>query len=86
MQPIESIKVDLPPHISTSVTEAVESGQYYAPGELVLALLEQWQLRQKILREELGKLWDKGIASGRTEPFTVEDIMTEVHKRRAAKK
>ena len=85
MQSVESIEIKLPKDVIESLEAAVASGQYHGASEIVLSALEQWRIRQRIMRDELGKLWDEGIASGWAEPFTLEELLAEAHARQLSK-
>ena len=85
MQPTQPVEFNLPQDLIASLNEAVASGQYYAPDEIVLIALEEWRLRQQILRERLRALVEEGIASGRAEPFTLEELLAEARRRRSSK-
>lgn len=85
MQPMELTQFHLPKTIIDSMNAAVTAGHYSAPDEIVLVALEQWQMRQHLMREELGKLWDEGVGSGQAPRFTLEEILSEVRAKRTAR-
>lgn len=64
------------------IEKAVESGQFASASEVVRTALRKWATD-----EQLGRLWDKGIASGFMEPGkTMADIKAEARRRKAARK
>ncbi len=59
------------------IERAVESGQFASASEVVRTALRKWATD-----EELGRLWDEGIASGFLEkPLTMSDIKAEAKAR-----
>lgn len=70
----EKLSVALPADMADLVREAVEKGEYASAGEIVREALDDWRRRRDERRralDELGALWDAGIASG-----PAEDIET----------
>lgn len=69
MANVEKISVALTPEMAATMREAVNSGEYASASELMRDAIREWRYRRnersKVL-EELGKLWDEGIASGPT--------------------
>ncbi len=64
------------------IEKAVESGQFASASEVVRTALRKWATD-----EELGRLWDKGIASGFMDPsVTMDDIKAEARRRKASRK
>lgn len=64
------------------IEKAVESGQFASASEVVRTALRKWATD-----EELGRLWDEGIASGFMAPEkTMKDIKAEARRRVAARK
>lgn len=64
------------------IEKAVESGQFASASEVVRTALRKWASD-----EELGRLWDEGIASGFMEPgMTMAEIKAEARRRKAARK
>lgn len=55
--------------------EAVGSGAYATPGEVMREALREWRGRRV-----LGSLWDEGIASGRSSA-TMDEIRHEARRR-----
>jgi antitoxin ParD1/3/4 len=67
MSKVEKISVALTPEMAQMVKANVGSGDYASASELIREALREWRQRrdtQAQAREELGKLWDFGLASG----------------------
>ncbi|MFQ8433746.1 type II toxin-antitoxin system ParD family antitoxin [Amaricoccus sp. W119] len=64
---VEKVSVALTPEMATMMRQMVESGEYASVSEVMREALRDWRLR-RIEREraieELGRLWDDGLASG----------------------
>lgn len=69
MANVEKISVALTPEMAAVMREAVSSGEYASASEVMRDAIREWRARRderaKAL-EELGRLWDDGIASGPT--------------------
>ena len=67
MANVEKVSVALTPEMAAMLREAVAAGEYASASELMREALREWKerrtLRQRAI-EELGRLWDAGIASG----------------------
>lgn len=49
------------------VKAAVECGDYASTSEVIREALREWELKQRLRAsqfEEIGRLWDEGLASG----------------------
>ena len=67
MSNVEKVSVALTAEMASEMRAVVESGEYASASEVVRDALREWRLRrvERIrTREELGRLWDRGIASG----------------------
>jgi antitoxin ParD1/3/4 len=67
MSKVEKISVALTPEMAQMVKAGVSSGDYASSSELIREALREWRQKREIqaqAREELGKLWDVGMASG----------------------
>jgi antitoxin ParD1/3/4 len=67
MSNVEKISVALTPEIASEMRAVVESGEYASASEVMRDALREWRLRRaerKHAREQLGRLWDEGMASG----------------------
>jgi antitoxin ParD1/3/4 len=67
MSNVEKISVALTPEMVTMVRQAVETGEYASTSEVIRDALRDWKLhrlQRSQAVEELGRLWDEGIASG----------------------
>ena len=67
MTKVEKLSIALTAEMSTMLRQAVETGEYASTSEVVREALRDWK-RQRGQRtaalDELGRLWDEGIASG----------------------
>lgn len=67
MANVEKLSVAVTPEMAALMRQAVESGEYASTSEVVRDAMREWRARRderaKAL-EELGRLWDEGIASG----------------------
>lgn len=86
MPNVEKVSVALTAEMASEMRAVVESGEYASASEVVRDALREWRLRrvERIrAREELGKVWDQGIASG---PSTNgEEAFARIRKRIDAK-
>ena len=67
MANVEKISVALTPEMAADMRKAVESGEYASASEVMRDALREWRTRRDERAralEELGRLWDEGIASG----------------------
>ncbi len=67
MANVEKISVALTPEMAADMRKAVESGEYASASEVMRDALRQWRTRRDErarAMDELGRLWDEGIASG----------------------
>jgi antitoxin ParD1/3/4 len=85
MGKIESITVGLPSEQVTLLREAVNSGQYETPDDLIAEALLEWQLRRVATTDpaadRLGALWDAGKASGVATPVDMTELRAEARRR-----
>lgn len=67
MANVEKISVALTPEMAATMRQVVESGEYASVSEVLREALRDWKFR-RLQREqavqELGRLWDDGVASG----------------------
>lgn len=67
MANVEKMSVALTPEMAAMMREVVEAGEYASASEVMREALREWKHRRTVRRqaiEELGRLWDTGIASG----------------------
>jgi antitoxin ParD1/3/4 len=67
MANVEKVSVALTREMAATMREVVASGEYASASEVMREALRQWQERRTLRNraiEELGRLWDAGIASG----------------------
>ena len=63
----EQITIGLPVDIADAVNLAISDGEYKNAADVVLEALQQWKAARDVFGltdEQIGALWDKGIASG----------------------
>lgn len=67
MANVEKVSVALTPEMAATMRQVVESGEYASVSEVMREALRDWKFR-RLQREqavqELGRLWDDGVASG----------------------
>ncbi len=81
MEHFESVQFQLPPHVIASLNEAVRSGEYHSTNEAAAAAIAQWQLRRKIMLEELRMLIAEGDASPDAPEETLEEFLKAARTR-----
>ncbi len=67
MANVEKVSVALTPEMAAMMREAVAAGEYASSSEVMREALREWKERRTLRKhaiEELGRLWDSGIASG----------------------
>ncbi|MDQ6434739.1 type II toxin-antitoxin system ParD family antitoxin [Mesorhizobium sp. LHD-90] len=67
MSNVEKISVAVTPEMAAMMRQAVESGEYASASEVMREALRDWKqrrLERQRAIEEIGRLWDIGIASG----------------------
>lgn len=67
MSNVEKISVAVTPEMAAMMRQAVDSGEYASASEVMREALRDWKQRRhqrEIAIEEIGRLWDIGIASG----------------------
>jgi antitoxin ParD1/3/4 len=74
MANVEKVSVALTPEMASAVREVVKAGEYASASEVVRDALREWSFRRREREralDELGRLWDQGVASG--DPVDGED-------------
>lgn len=67
--------------------DAVESGEYATPGDIVHEAISVWQAHRAVEHDDnqwLQRSWDEGKASGEPQPIDFEDLRREARRRLAA--
>ncbi|TGQ85716.1 type II toxin-antitoxin system ParD family antitoxin [Mesorhizobium sp. M8A.F.Ca.ET.208.01.1.1] len=67
MANVEKVSVALTPEMATMMREAVAAGEYASASEVMREALREWKFRRMQRDQaidELGRLWDEGMASG----------------------
>ena len=67
MANVEKLSIAVTPEMAMHMREAVETGEYASASEVVRDAMREWRLRRderSKAMEELGRLWDEGLASG----------------------
>ncbi|WP_454814781.1 type II toxin-antitoxin system ParD family antitoxin [Labrys neptuniae] len=68
MANVEKVSVSLTPEYAAMMRQVVEAGEYASASEVVREALRDWKFRRTQREqavEELRRIWDVGIASGR---------------------
>ncbi|MEQ1612149.1 MAG: type II toxin-antitoxin system ParD family antitoxin [Hyphomicrobiaceae bacterium] len=71
------------------VKSAVERGGYASTSEVIREALRDWELKQRLRAsqfEEIGRLWDEGLASGPSVELDMKAIIAEAKARSALAK
>ncbi|AZN96154.1 type II toxin-antitoxin system ParD family antitoxin [Mesorhizobium sp. M9A.F.Ca.ET.002.03.1.2] len=67
MANVEKVSVALTPEMATMMREVVAAGEYASASEVMREALRDWKVRRTQRDQainELGRLWDEGMASG----------------------
>jgi antitoxin ParD1/3/4 len=67
MANVEKVSIALTPELASTVREALASGEYASVSELMREALREWKhhrVERNRAMEEIGRLWDEGLASG----------------------
>lgn len=67
MANVEKVSVALTPEMATMMREVVATGEYASASEVMREALRDWKFRRTQrdqIINELGRLWDEGMASG----------------------
>ncbi|RUW45624.1 type II toxin-antitoxin system ParD family antitoxin [Mesorhizobium sp. M00.F.Ca.ET.151.01.1.1] len=67
MANVEKVSVALTPEMATMMREVVAAGEYASASEVMREALREWKFRRMQRDQaidELGRLWDEGMASG----------------------
>ncbi len=83
---VEKISISLTPDLAAILQKAVEKDGYASTSEVVREALRDWRAKRAARQqtiEEAGRLWDEGIASGRSGFHSVEEIIADERARKA---
>jgi antitoxin ParD1/3/4 len=83
---VEKISISLTPDLVAILQEAVEKDGYASTSEVVREALRDWRAKRIAKQqaiEEVRRLWDEGIASGRSGFHSVEEIIADARARKA---
>ena len=67
MANVEKVSVALTPEMAAMMRSVVDAGEYASASEVMREALREWKFRRTQREraiDELGRLWDDGIASG----------------------
>lgn len=75
------VEVELTAEQVVEIDAAVHAGQFRSRADAIVEAVDEWNLGRQIpfSDEELGRLWDEGIASG--EPLSAEDVFERLRER-----
>ena len=79
-----TVTVDLPSGIAEDIELAVRSGDYQSASDVVKDALRLWQSSRDnagFSDDEIGALWDAGIAGGPGRFSTVNELLAEAERR-----
>jgi antitoxin ParD1/3/4 len=83
MGKVEQITVGLPAEDLAEVRRAVEAGEYASEAEALSAAVRAWRETQgarSLPDDELGALWDQGIAGGAGRFQSFHDLVAEAER------
>lgn len=86
MSTIDKISISITSQQHELVKAAVERGDYASTSEVIREALRDWELKQRLRAsqlEEIGRLWDEGLASGPSVEMNMDEIL-DVARRRFA--
>jgi antitoxin ParD1/3/4 len=84
MTTVEKITIALTPEMADFVRSAVDAGEYASTSEAIRDAVREWKERRDLLgytAEELRKLVQEGIDSGRSSRATMADVKAEARRR-----
>lgn len=87
MANVEKVSIALTTEMAAAVRAAVSSGEYASSSEVIREALRDWKLKRSLRQqriEELGPLWDEGLASGPGRLGDIEEIKAEARRRHQA--
>jgi antitoxin ParD1/3/4 len=70
----EKISLAITPEMAKIVRDAIDCGEYASASDIMSEALRDWKLRRSQRAravDELGRLWDEGLASGPAEDGTL---------------
>lgn len=82
MANVEKVSVALTREMAAMMREAVETGEYASASEVMREALRDWKQRRSERNrafEDLGRLWDQGVASGPA--VDGEDAVARIRRR-----
>ncbi|MBI1867572.1 MAG: type II toxin-antitoxin system ParD family antitoxin [Methylocystis sp.] len=86
MANVEKVSVALTPEMAAMMRQVVETGEYASASEVMREALRDWKFkraqRERAI-EELGRLWDAGVASG--PPVDGEEAFSRMRSKLEAK-
>ncbi len=84
MGTIDKISIAITRQQHDLVKAAIERGDYASTSEVIREALRDWELKQRLRAtqiEEIGRLWDEGIASGPSVEMNIKEIIATAKAR-----
>jgi antitoxin ParD1/3/4 len=84
MPHVEKMSIALTAELAAAVRAAVANGEYVSSSEVVREALRDWQLRRSVYQkelEELRRLWQEGMQSGKGTFADMQAIKAEARRR-----
>ena len=84
MPSIHKVSIALTGEQIDALKAVVEAGEYATTSEVVREAIRDWQFKRELRQEDirhLRRLWDEGIASGKSEPVNFIRFRTEARQR-----
>lgn len=79
-----TLEIPLPDDLAAEVASAVARGEFATESDAVLGAVAEWRvqrLAETIGVEELRRLWQEGVDSGRGRSMSIEEIKAEARLR-----
>lgn len=84
MPSIHKVSIALTGEQIDALKAAVNTGEYATTSEVIREAIRDWQYKRELRHEDirqLQRLWDEGIASGKSEPVNFAKFRVEARKR-----
>ncbi len=78
------LQVNLPDDLDAEVKSAVARGEFASESEAICSALSDWRAERLVKEmgvDELRRLWDEGVASGRGEGLTMDEIKARARQK-----
>ncbi len=80
------LSITLPAKRAATIRNAVKSGDYKSADDVVNSALKLWEERRAAEIDYLRNAWKEGIESGPSEPWNLQEFLSEARVRKAKAK